>query len=106
MRGTTPEILTKGAARRACRTAECESQRATRDDALEDYATTTITNHDTRRTTAATRCEELFVPGRVDTARRESAGDGVTEFTGHCARCVKNILCKFVQLLQALVHQR
>ena len=85
---------------------ECGRQRATRGDAFEDYATTTIKGHDLRRATAATRYEKLFVPSRVDTARRESAGYGVTEFTGRCARYVKNIQCKFVQLLQALVHQR
>ena len=75
MRGTTPEQLTKGAARRAGGAAECESQRSTRDDALEEYATTTIINHDTRRTTAATRCEEPVVPGRVAATRQESAGE-------------------------------
>ena len=41
----------------------------------EEYATTTIINHDTRRTTAATRCEEPVVPGRVAATRQESAGE-------------------------------
>ena len=46
------------------------------------------------------------MPGRVAATRQESAGDGVTEFRGRCARRMKKVQCILVQLLQALVPQR